>query len=42
MIRIFVLQAALGVSLAVVPLSAQAALVCSAEVEHLNFGEISG
>jgi len=41
MMRNFVLRAAIGASLAVVPLSAQAALVCSAEVEHLIFGEIS-
>jgi len=41
MMKNFVLQAAIGASLAVVPLSAQAALVCSADVEHLNFGEIS-
>lgn len=41
MMRNFILRAVIGASLAVVPLSAQAALVCSADVEHLNFGEVS-
>ena len=37
----FILRAVVAASLAIVPLSAHAALICDAQMEHLNFGEIS-
>lgn len=41
MMRSFFIWTIVGASLSIAPLSAQAALVCSAEMEKLNYGEIS-